>query len=170
LAHTTANIQHKASTALGTLKDSTATGTKVFYSGKFGAFSAIFQYTMGSNLGSIQTGGLAKAAAANDEEYKETAILASGKYAGKGWSIFGAYGISELADEEETTDATAATPANRLTGVSKNTLMSLGFDKTLDKGLTVFVEHLAFTTGYYNGTETNDSTGSATELGMRFKF
>lgn len=160
LAYTTANLKHK--TVSDTDKDSTATGTKLYYAGKFGATSAVFQYTMGSNLGSIHTGGLGKAVAATDDEIKETGILASAKYAGDDWSIFGSYGVSELAKAEEAGSA----------GIAKNALMSLGFDKNLDEGLTVFVEHLAFTTGYYvlADDKVKDSTGSLTEIGMRFKF
>ena len=162
-AHTMATLSYK--TADDSDKDSAASGTKLFYKGKFGATSAIFQYTMGSNLGSIHTGGLATAQAGNDDEYKETGILASVKYSGNDWSVFGSYGVSELADEEEATAAKANGKS-----VATNALMSLGFDMALDPGLTVFVEHLAFTTGYYDGTETTDSTASLTELGLRYKF
>lgn len=160
LAHTTANLKYK--TVADTNKDSTATGTKLFWKGAFGATKASLQYTMGSNLGSIQVGALGTAAAANDEEIKETTIMASVKHAFGEMSVFAGYGVDELAKEEEATDG----------GVSKNALMTLGFDKTLDAGLTVFVEHNMFTTSHYVAADdkSEDSTGTMTEIGMMYKF
>jgi hypothetical protein len=160
LAHTMGDIKDK--TIDDTKKDSAASGTKVYWNGKFGNTAAVFQYTTGANLGSIHTGGLAKAAAANDEEYKETGILLSAKHSMDSWSVFGSYGVSEYADAEEAGDG----------NVAKNTLISVGFDTTLDKGLVAYVEQQMFTTGYYVAAddEVKDGTGSALEVGMQYTF
>jgi hypothetical protein len=157
LAHTMADLNHED--VLSTNKDSKASGTKVYWAGTFGATAMNFQYTAGSNLGSIHTGALASASATNDEDIKETGIILSAKHSMESWSVFGSYGVSELAKEEEAG-----------TGIAKNTIMSLGFDHKLDAGLVAFVEHQAFTTGYYVTDEVKNSAASTTEIGMKYTF
>lgn len=160
LAYTMADLKHK--TVADANEDSSATGTKVYWAGKFAATSINFEYTMGSNLKSIHTGAFGAAAAGNDEEIKSTSMFLSAKHQMDGMSVFGSYGTAAFDKEEEAGNA----------GASKNTLMSVGFDKTLDDGLVAFVEHQMFTTGYYNATddESTDSTGSVTEFGMKYSF
>jgi hypothetical protein len=158
LAYTMADFKHSDIT--DGADDSSATGTKVYWAGKFGSTSVNFEYTMGSNLGSIHTGAFG--AAANEDDIKSTAMFLSAKHQMDGMSVFGSYGTTSMDTEDETADG----------GISKNTLMSLGFDKTLDTGLVAYVEHQAFTTGYYSATddESTDGTGTTTELGMKYSF
>lgn len=158
LAHTMADIKYKELD--DSKKDGKASGTKVFWSGKMGSTSAIAEYTMGSNLAAIQTGGIANSG--NDDDHKETAYLLSLKHTMGDMSVFGSYGLSEYTKEEE------AGNSNK----SSNGVMSLGFDKVIDTGLTAFIEINTFTTNYYDSTddESVDTSGSLTEIGMVYKF
>ena len=161
IAHTMAELTYEKTEETGDdFKNSSASGTKVYWAGRFGNTWINAEYSMGSNLGSIQTGALGTASDDNDDEIKASAYFVSAKYQLKTWSVFGGYGTNKLDDEE---DAAAG-------AVSENTIITLGADYVLDEGLTVFAEHNMFTTGYYNGTETEDSTGSYSEVGMIYKF
>lgn len=158
LSHTMADLKYK--TVNDSHKDSKASGTKVYWSGVYGQFHVGAEYTMGSNLGSIQVGNLAKATDSNDEEIKETAYMLTGKYAAEAWSGYFAYGTDMYNDEEEAGNG----------NVASNTLVTLGFDKKLDTGLTGYIEHQMFTTGYYDGKDVEDSKSALTEIGMVYKF
>lgn len=160
LAYTSANLKYK--TVTDTDKDSKASGTKVYWSGKYSDLQVRMEYLMGSNLGSIQTGTFAKATAATDDEIKETAYYVSLKYAQPTWSVFGGYGVDSYNKEEEAGDG----------NISKNALMILGYDRVLDEGLTTFIEYNAFTTSYYNATDdkSKDTNASSVELGLFYKF
>jgi hypothetical protein len=160
LAHTMATLTRED---VGTgYEDAAASGTKLYWAGKYNDLHVNLEYTAGSNLGNIQTGALAKAGTTSDEDLKSTAYFLSLKYAQPEWSVYGGYGTDAYTDEEEAGDA----------GKSGNTMMTLGFDKKLDDGLVFFIEHNAFTTAYYSAAddESEDSNGALTELGMIYKF
>ena len=161
LAHTMSELKYK-SLDEDNNKDSSASGTKVYWAGKYNMLHVAAEYFTGSNLGSIHTGALGKAAATTDDEVKESGYFLSLKYAISDWSVFTGYGIDELNKEEEAGDG----------GASKNSLIRLGFDKVLDPGLTAFVEYDAYTTSYYVAAddESEDFNGSAIEIGMVYKF
>ncbi|MFT6632460.1 MAG: hypothetical protein ACJAS4_002423 [Bacteriovoracaceae bacterium] len=161
LAYTTAELKHKSLDEANN-KDSSASGTKVYWAGKYNSINVNLEYTMGSNLGSIHTGALGRSSNTSDDEIKETAYFLSVKYTQPEWNVYGGYGVDTLDKEEEAGN----------TGVSKNALMTIGFNKTLDEGLTFFVEQNAFTTSHYDSTDekSEDSNGSLTEIGMLYKF
>ncbi len=160
IAYTSAQLKQKELNS--TYKNSNASGTKIYWAGKFDSLSVAAEYAMGSNLGSIQTGDLGKAATTTDDDIKTTAYFASLKYAGDAWAVYGGYGMNALDKEEEAGDGK----------VSKNQISTLGFDLTLDDGLTFFIEHNMFTTSFYRSSSdsSDDANGSFTELGMVYVF
>ena len=160
IAHTTAELKQKELNS--TYKNSKASGTKVYWAGKFDSLSVAAEYSMGSNLGSIQTGDLGKATTTTDDEVKTSAYFLSLKYAADGWAVYGGHGMNAMNDIEDAGDGK----------VAKNQLSTLGFDYTLDEGLTFFVEHNMFTTSFYRSAddETEDYQGGFTELGMVYVF
>ena len=154
LAYTFADLKYK--TTDDTKKDGKASGTKLFWNGKFGATSANLEYTMGSNLGAIHTGG--RANSGNDDDFKDTSYIVSVKHAFNDMSVFATYGSSKYNDEDEAT------------AIASNSITSIGFDTTLDAGLTAFIEHSTITTGNVVSGDVEDSAGSLTEIGMVYKF
>ena len=161
IAHTTANLESKKLDKVNN-KDSKASGTKAYWAGRFGNTWINAEYSMGANLGSIQTGALGEAVATTDDEIKTTAYFISAKYQLKTWSVFGGYGMDAMNDEEDAGD----------NQVSKNSIMTLGADYVLDEGLTVIAEYNAFTTSYYRAADdkSEDSNGSFVEVGLVYKF
>ena len=162
-AYTMASIDASKTDATNN-KDSDAAGMKLYYSGKFGKLSAVAEYTMGENLGSIHTGFLGSASDTTDTKVEATGYFASLRYSLEKCSLYGGYGMNEL------DDSTQVASSGSTSGVSSNTLMTVGYDTMLDKNLKFFVEYNGFETDFTSGSTTTSTKAKLYELGMVFNF
>ena len=161
-AYTKASLAHKEVLATAGDVDSDAMGMKVY-----GSFTGVknlnvgAEYYTGENLGSIQTGALASALAADAKKRKETGYFVTAKYMLGDYSVFGGYGTSEM---DKATEATVAKK-------TANTLTHFGLDAKLEKNLTAFFQYEGFdTTWRTTSTTTNSTKASSMEVGLVYKF